>query len=160
MLSPDMAAKPQAVRSIARNRRARHEYLVVEELECGIQLRGTEVKSLRAGRASLAEAYGVIRKAELWLVGMHIPPYEFGNVHNHEPTRDRKLLAHQREIAGWIKEVRQKGTTIVPLEIYFSGSLVKVRVALVRGKKLHDKRQATRERDARRQVDQAMSRRR
>ena len=155
-----MSQKPQAVRSIARNRRAKHEYQIVEELECGIQLRGTEVKSLRGGRGSLAEAYGVIRKGELLLLGMHIPPYEFGNVHNHEPTRERKLLAHARQIAAWTKEVRLKGTTIVPLEVYFSGSLVKVRVALARGKKMHDKRQATRDRDARRQIDQAMSRRR
>jgi SsrA-binding protein len=155
-----MSSKPQEVRSIARNRRAKHEYQIVEELECGIQLRGTEVKSLRAGRSSLAEAYGMIRKGELMLLGMHIPTYEFGNVHNHEPTRERKLLVHRRQIEAWAKEVRLKGTTIVPLEVYFSGSLVKVRVALARGKKLHDKRRATRDRDARRQIDQAMGRRR
>lgn len=155
-----MTSRPQALRSIAKNRRARHEYHVVEELECGIQLRGTEVKSLRAGRGSLAEAFGLIRKGELWLVGMHIPPYEYGNVHNHEPVRDRKLLVHAREIAAWTKQVHQKGITIVPLEIYFSGSLVKVRVALARGKQLHDKRQAGREQDARREIEQAMGRRR
>lgn len=155
-----MSKQPQALRSIAKNRRARHEYHLVEELECGIQLRGTEVKSLRAGHGSLVEAFGLIRQGELWLVGMHIPPYEYGNVNNHEPVRERKLLAHAREIAAWTKEVHQKGTTIVPLEIYFSGSLVKVRLALARGKKLHDKRQAGREKDARREIEQAMARRR
>lgn len=155
-----LKAERGALRSIARNRRARHEFTILEELECGIQLRGTEVKSLRAGRGSLAEAYGLIRKGELLLVGMHIPPYEFGNVHNHEPTRERKLLAHRRQIAAWTKEVRQRGTTLVPLELYFTGSLVKVRLALARGKKQHDKRQASREREARRQIDQAQGRRR
>jgi len=155
-----MAQSRESRRSIARNRKARHEFLVLDELECGIALTGTEVKSLRAGQCSLAESYVRIKKGELYLVGAHIPVYAFGNVHNHEPARDRKLLAHRREIAKWAKQVREKGTTMVPLEVYFSGSRVKVLVALVRGKKLHDKRQAGKERTDRRDMDRAMSRRR
>jgi SsrA-binding protein len=133
---------------------------VLEELECGIVLTGTEVKSLRAGHCSLAESYVRIKKGELYLVGAHIPVYAFGNVHNHVPVHDRKLLAHRREIKKWEKQVRERGTTIVPLEVYFSGSRAKVSIALVRGKKLHDKRQAGKERSDRRDIDRAMSRRR
>ncbi|MEM6675186.1 MAG: SsrA-binding protein SmpB [Planctomycetota bacterium] len=143
-------------RSIARNRRATHEYEVLDELETGIVLAGTEVKSLRAGRVSLQEAYCVIKRGELFILRMHIPEYAQGNVHNHEPTRDRKLLAKKREILKWEKAVREKGTTLVPLEILWDGSLVKVRVGLVRGKKLHDKRQAKREKDDKREIDRAL----
>lgn len=143
-------------RSIARNRRALHEYHVIDELEVGIVLVGTEVKSLRAGRVSLQEAYCMIKGGELYLFRAHIPEYPQGNVHNHEPTRDRKLLAKKREILKWEKAVREKGTTLVPLEILWDGSLVKVRIALVRGKKLHDKRQTKREKDDKRDMDRAM----
>lgn len=153
-------ARAQTVRSIAMNRKARHLYHVLEELECGIELRGTEVKSLRAGRASIAEAYGVLKGGEFWLVGATIPEYSHGNINNHEPTRERRLLAHAREVSGWAKAVREKGTTCVPLELYFKAHLVKVRMALVKGKKLADKREDQRERDARREIDRAFSRRR
>jgi len=153
-------ARADTVRSIAQNRKARHLYHLLEELECGIQLRGTEVKSLRAGRASIAEAYGVIKGGGMWLVGATIPEYSHGNIHNHEPGRERKLLAHAKELAGWTKLVREKGITIVPLELYFKGHLVKVRMALVRGKKLYDKREDQRQRDAKRDIDRAFSRRR
>lgn len=148
------------LRSIAKNRRATHEYEILEELECGIELQGTEVKSLRDGQCSLAEAYAVFKRGELWLLGAHIPVYAMGNVHNHDPVRARKLLAHKRELRGWDKRVREKGVTIVPLAIYFKGSLVKVSLGLGRGKKMHDKRQATREKDDKRAMDRAMSRRR
>lgn len=147
------------VRSIARNRRAYHRFHVLDELEAGIVLVGTEVKSLRAGEVSLQEAYVRIKDGELWLVGAHVPEYTFGNRQNHEPTRDRKLLVHRRELAKWAKQVREKGVTMVPLEIYFRGSRVKVRVGLVRGKRLHDKRAADRERSDRREMDRALKRR-
>lgn len=155
-----MAQAPQARRSIAQNRRARFEYEILDELECGIELRGTEVKSLRAGHGSLTEAFAHYRGGELFLMGAHIPVYAHGNVHNHEPTRPRKLLAHRRELDKWSKSVREKGITMVPLEIYFQGSRVKLRVALVRGKKLYDKREATREREDKRSMERALSRRR
>lgn len=153
-------ARADAHRSIAQNRKARHLYEVLDELECGIQLTGTEVKSLRAGRASIAEAYGFLKGGELWLIGATIPEYSHGNIHNHEPTRERKLLAHAKELAGWAKQVREKGITVVPLELYFKGHLVKVRMALVRGKKVADKREDQKQRDARREIDRALSRRR
>lgn len=143
-------------RVIARNKRATHEFLILDELECGIQLVGTEVKSLRQGRVSLQEAYAVIKGAELWIMRLHIPEYSHGNKHNHEQTRDRKLLAKKREILKWEKAVREKGTTLVPLEILWDGSLVKLRIGLARGKKLHDKRQAKREKDDKREMDRAV----
>lgn len=155
-----MAQKPQERRSIAQNRRARFEFELLEELECGLELRGTEVKSLRGGQGSIGEAFAHFRGDELFLLGAHIPVYAQGNVHNHEPTRPRKLLAHRRELDKWSKAVREKGVTIVPLELYFQGSRVKLRVALARGKKLYDKRQATRDREDRRNMDRALSRRR
>jgi SsrA-binding protein len=145
---------------IAANKKAYHEFTVLAELECGIALVGTEVKSLRAGQCSLQEAFGNVRGGELFLVGAHIPEYAFGNRQNHVPTRERKLLAHKREILNWYKQAREKGITIIPLEIYFDGALVKVRMGLCRGKRLHDKREATRERDHKREMDQAMNRRR
>ncbi len=155
-----MAREASTHRTIASNRRARHAYLLLDQLECGIALVGTEVKSLRAGHCSLAEAYGRIHDDELYLVGAHIPEYAFGSAFNHTPVHDRKLLAHRREIRKWHKSVREKGVTIVPLEIYFLGSRVKVKMALVRGKKLHDKRQASKDRTDRRDMDRALSRRR
>ncbi|MEO0664066.1 MAG: SsrA-binding protein SmpB, partial [Planctomycetota bacterium] len=150
-----MPSDPKAAvrRSITRNRRATHEYHVLDELETGIVLVGTEVKSLRAGRASIQEAYCVIKRDELWVLRMHVPEYAQGNQHNHEPTRDRKLLAKKREILKWSKAVREKGTTLIPLELLWEGSLVKLRVGLVRGKKLHDKRATKREKEDRREVD-------
>ena len=153
-------SKSEPIRRIAANRRARHEFHVLEELECGIVLTGTEVKSLRQGRASIAEAYAVIKGSELWLVGAHIPEYAQGNVFNHAPTRERKLLVHRRELAKWHKQVKERGVTIVPLELYFSGSLVKVRVGLCKGKRVHDKRQDQRRRDDEREMERAQRRRR
>ena len=153
----DSADKP---RLIANNKRARFEYHVLDEKECGIVLTGTEVKSLRAGRCSIAEAYGLVRSSELWLVGMHINEYAQGNIHNHAPLRERKLLLHRREIEDWHAKVKVKGVTIVPLSIYFKGSRVKVLMALCKGKKLYDKREVKKEHDAKREIDRAMMRRR
>jgi SsrA-binding protein len=147
-------------RMIAENRRARHEFEVLETVECGLALRGTEVKSLRQGRASIAEAFAMIRRGELYLIGSHIPEYSHGNIHNHEPTRDRKLLVHARELAAWDRKVREKGVTMVPLALYFKGARVKLTLALCRGRKLHDKRDREREKHDRRDMDRAMSRKR
>jgi SsrA-binding protein len=155
-----MAPSEGARRSIATNRRARHEYLILDQLECGVELVGTEVKSLRAGHCSLAQAWGRIRDGELWLVGASIPEYSHGNIHNHAPDRDRKLLAKRREISKWSKSVRERGITIVPLEAYWKDSRVKVAMALVRGKKLYDKRATEKERSDRRDMDRALRRRR
>lgn len=150
------SGKARERRTIARNRRATHEYHVLDELETGIALVGTEVKSLRGGRVSLQEAYCMIKRSELWLMQMHIPEYSHGNVHNHEAVRPRKLLAKKREITKWEKAVREKGTTIVPLEVLWDGSLVKVRVGLCRGKKLFDKRASKREKDDQRDAQRSM----
>jgi SsrA-binding protein len=154
-------SKPEGKeRLIAGNKRARFEYHVIEELECGIALKGTEVKTLRAGHCSIQEAWGQIRGNELFLVGASIPVYAQGNVHNHVPDRDRKLLAKRREIDAWHSQVKEKGVTIVPPSIYFSGSRVKVRLALCKGKKLYDKRADRKEKDDKREIDRAMTRRR
>jgi SsrA-binding protein len=155
-----MSAPHKAERSIASNKRARFEFHVLEELECGIALQGTEVKTLRAGHCSIQEAWGQVRGSELWLVGASIPVYAHGNVHNHVPDRDRKLLAKRREIDAWHAQVKEKGVTIVPLAIYFQGARVKVRMALCKGKKLYDKRADKKEKDDKREIDRAMSRRR
>lgn len=155
-----MADSPDKPRLIASNKRARFEYHVLDEKECGIVLTGTEVKSLRAGRCSIAEAYGLVKKSELWLVGMHIHEYAQGNIHNHPPLRERKLLLHRREIEDWHEKVKVKGVTIVPLSLYFKGSRVKALMALCKGKKLYDKREVKKEQDAKREIDRAMMRRR
>ena len=147
-------------RVITTNKKARYRFEILEELEVGIALVGTEVKSLRGGAGSIQEAYVRITGDELWLVGAHIPEYAFGNKLNHKPTRDRKLLAHKREIQKWGKKVREKGMTLVPLELYFNRSNVKLSIALVRGKKLHDKRQAEREKSDRREMNREQTRRR
>lgn len=155
-----MSPKPETERSIALNRRVGHEYLILEEIECGIVLIGSEVKSLRAGRISIGEAYGMIRGNELFLVGAHIPEYPQAGKNNHKPTRERKLLLHRRELDRWAKAAREKGVTIVPMQVLFQNHLVKVRMALVKGKKLYDKRQSEREKAAKRDMSRALGRRR
>lgn len=155
-----MSEKPVEVRKIAENRKARFEYEILEELECGVVLTGTEVKSLRVGGGSIQEAYAMVRGTGLWLVKSHIPEYKQGNVHNHEPGRERKLLASKREIARWHEAAKEKGITMVPLLLYFRGSRVKLNLGLCRGKKVYDKRAATKEREDKREMDRAMSRRR
>ena len=147
-------------RPVTSNKKARFRFEILDELEVGIVLKGTEVKSLRGGQGSIQEAYVRITGGELWLIGAHIPEYAFGNRLNHEPTRPRKLLAHREQIAKWNKKVREKGVTLVPLEVYFNGPRVKLRIALVRGKKLYDKRQTERERTDRREADREQARRR
>jgi SsrA-binding protein len=153
-----MAQKPQEFRSVTRNKKAYHSFEVLEEIECGLVLVGTEVKSLRAGHCSIAEAYARVIDGELWLMGTTIPEYRQGNINNHPPARQRKLLLHRRELERFSKKVRERGMTMVPLEIYFQGSRVKCKIGLCRGKKMYDKRQAQREKDDRRSLDRAMKR--
>jgi SsrA-binding protein len=147
-------------RRLAENRKARFEYELLDELECGLELCGTEVKALRTGEASIAEAFAMIRRGELFLVNSHIPEYRQGNVHNHEPRRERKLLVHKKELAAWEARVKEKGITMVPLALYFVGQRVKLRLGLCRGKKLFDKRASVREREDKREMARAVQRRR
>jgi SsrA-binding protein len=149
-----------AEKLIADNRRARHEYQLLERLEAGVVLTGTEVKSLRDGRASLAQAYAEVRNGELWLVGLHISPYEQGSVGAHDPDRPRKLLAHRREIDSLYGKVREKGLTLVPTRLYFKDGRVKVELAVARGKELRDKRRDIAKREADRQMERALKSRR
>jgi SsrA-binding protein len=145
---------------IAENRRARHDYHLLERLEGGLVLTGTEVKSLREGRASLQRAFADVRGNEVWLVGAHIPEYAQGNIQNHAPDRDRKVLLHRREIDSLIGKVRERGLTLIPTRLYFKDGRVKVELAVARGKEARDKRRDIAERDARRQIDRAMKERR
>jgi SsrA-binding protein len=148
---------PQEHRSIAKNRKARHDFEIIEEMEAGIALVGTEVKSLRGGVCSLQEAFVSLRDGELQLLRAHIPEYSFGNVQNHAVLRPRKLLAHRKDITKWEKAYKEKGTTIIPLEIYFFKSLVKVHIALVRGKKQYDKRADLKTAQDKRAIDRAFA---
>jgi SsrA-binding protein len=152
--------REQGVKVIARNRRARHEYHIEDTIEAGLVLTGTEVKSLRAGRASLTEAFAQISGDELWLHGLHIPEYAQGTWTNHDPRRTRKLLLHRKEIDRLASQVAERGFTIVPLSLYFSGGKAKVELALARGKRTYDKRHDLARRDAAREVDRALRRRR
>ena len=145
---------------IAENRRARHDYHLLERYEAGIALTGTEVNSLRAGRADLARAFADVRGREVWLVGAHIDEYAQGNLANHEPARDRKLLLHRREIDSLLGKTRERGLTLIPTRLYFKNGRVKVEVALARGKETRDKRRDIAERDAKRQVERALKERR
>jgi len=142
-------------RTVATNRRARHEYEILETVEAGLVLRGTEVKSLRAGQVNFKDSYATIRNHEAWLVGCHISPYSHGTDANHDPERDRKLLLHAREIARLTGKTAERGLTIVPLRLYFKKGRAKLEMGLARGKKLHDKRAALRERETRREMDKA-----
>jgi len=151
-----MNDEPQSPeRVVAQNRRAGHEYFILETYEAGLVLSGTEVKSLRAGKASLAEAYATVEGDEAWVRQLHIPPYEQGNRWNLDPVRPRKLLLHRKEIEQLRVGVAQKGQTIVPLRLYFSRGRAKLLVALAKGKKTHDKRHAIAEREAKREVERA-----
>src|SRR5688500_2398840 len=143
---------PPDQQSIARNRRARHEYHILETWEAGIALTGTEVKSLRNGKANLTDAFGIVKDGEVYLLNLHISPYEQGNQVNHEPTRTRKLLLHRREIRRLIGSVERQGLTLVPLELYFKRGREKVALALGKGKKEHDKRDDQRKRDDEREI--------
>jgi SsrA-binding protein len=144
--------KQRLIKPIAENRRARHEYLILDEIEVGIALAGTEVKSLRNGKVQLSDGYAHIAGGELWLENVHISPYVHGNRFNLEDKRKRKLLAHKREIDRLTVKLRDNGLTLVPLRIYFKGNKVKLLLGMARGKKTYDKRQAIKERDAKRDV--------
>ncbi|MFN0100163.1 MAG: SsrA-binding protein SmpB [Gemmatimonadaceae bacterium] len=141
---------------IARNKRARHDYEILETWEAGIVLTGTEVKALRDGRAQIGDAYAVVKEGEVWLLNAHIAPYDKGNIWNHEPTRSRKLLLHAKEIKHLIGAVERKGLTIVALELYFKQGRAKVRIGLARGKQLHDKRADLKAKDDAREMQRAL----
>lgn len=143
-------------RTITRNRKARHEYEILEDLECGVVLQGSEVKSIRNGKVSIEEAYGRVRDGELWLVGADIAEYPQANVMNHEPKRSRKLLLHRRELRKFAESADQSGLTIVPLALYFKNGRIKVQMAVARGRKMHDKRDKLKQQDDRREMRSAM----
>ena len=144
---------------IAENRKARHDYLIEECFETGIELKGTEVKSMRAGRANLKDSFAVIENGELYLYGMHISPYEHGNIFNVEPMRPRKLLMHKKEIMRLLGKTKEQGLTLVPLKAYFKKDKIKIELALGQGKKLYDKREAAAEKSAKREIEKAMKER-
>lgn len=143
-------------KSIALNRRARHEYHIEETYEAGLVLVGTEVKSLRAGRVNLVDAFASVESGEVWLKNLHISPWDTGNRFNHDPLRPRKLLLHREEIRRLIGKTKEKGLTLIPLRLYFSGGRVKVEIGLARGKKLHDKREAEAEKAAKREMQRVV----
>lgn len=149
----------QGIKIMATNREARHEYFVEEEFEAGIELSGTEVKSIRQGTLNLKDAWCGIKDGQLLLNQMHISPYDHGNRFNPDPRRVRRLLMHKREIMRLYGKVKQDGYSIIPLSVYLKGSLVKVKIGLCKGKKLYDKRQSAAEKDAKRQIERAMKER-
>ena len=145
-----------ALKTIADNRKARHDYFVLESYEAGIELTGTEVKSIREGGLNLKDSWISIDDGEAYIKQMHISPYEKGNIFNKDPLRTRKLLKHKREIMKLLGQVKQDGLTLIPISVYFKGSRVKVQVGLCKGKKLHDKRDAMAQRDAKRTIDREL----
>ncbi len=146
----------KGIKQVAQNRKARHDYFIEDTLECGIALAGTEVKSVRGGQLNLKDSYAQVKNGELYLIGMHISPYEQGNVFNHDPFRARKLLAHKREISKLGALQQTDGYSLVPLSAYFRDGKVKIELAVAKGKKLYDKRHAIAERDAGREMDRRM----
>lgn len=148
--------KSENFKTITENRKARHEYFVLESMETGIELVGTEVKSLRLGQVNLKDSWCSIDNGELFIKGMHISPYEKGNIFNRDPMRVRKLLMHRKEINRLFGKVKQDGLTLIPLSLYFKGSMVKVQLGLCKGKKLYDKREDTAKKDAKRQIERAV----
>jgi SsrA-binding protein len=148
-----MPTPNEAVKSILINRRARHEYHVLDTLEVGIVLRGTEVKSIRAGTINVQDSYAAIDKGELYLHNMHISPFEKGNIFNHDPVRVRKLLARRKEILKLAQKTNEKGLTLIPLQVYFLGRHVKIELGICKGKKLYDKRESLKTRDIQREME-------
>lgn len=146
----------KAKKIVAQNRKAHHDYFIEETIECGLVLAGTEVKSLRAGKVNLKEAYAVIKNGEVFVCGMHISPYEQGNIFNKDPLRDRKLLLHKNEIRRLIGYVQQKGLTLVPVELYFIRGKAKLSIGVARGKKLYDKRNDMAKRETSREIDRRL----
>lgn len=144
------------VKVIARNKKAYHDYHIIDTIEAGMVLTGTEIKSIRLGRVNLRDAYVLIRDGEAWLINAHIAPYPFGNRENHEPRRERKLLLHRREIARFLAKVNERGYTIVPLRLYLRHNKAKIEIALVKGKRLYDKREAIARRDADRDLQRTL----
>lgn len=145
-----------AVKSIAKNKKAWHEYFIIEEYEAGIELCGTEVKSVRKGAVNLKDSYVDVKNGEAYIIGMHISPYENGNIFNRDPLRVRKLLMHKKEIFKLMGKLTEEGLTIVPLEIYLNDKWVKLKIALAKGKKLYDKREAAAEKSAKRNMERAL----
>ena len=144
-------------KTVAQNRKARHDYFILDAFECGIVLTGTEIKSVRAGNLNLKDAYASLENGELWLFGVHISPYDKGTYYNHEPERDRKLLMHKHELIRLRNKIREKGLTLVPLSVYIkNGRRAKVELALVKGRTSHDKRDMIADRDAKRNIDRAV----
>ena len=156
MAKQEQASGKPEIHSIARNKRARHDYHILETFEAGLVLQGTEVKSLREGKANISDAYGIVKDGEAFLLNLHISPYERGGYSNHEPARTRKLLLHRKEIRRLIGAVERQGLTLIPLELYFKNGVAKVALALGKGKKLHDKRDTERTRDAEREMARAV----
>lgn len=148
--------KEESTEVIARNKRARHDYAILDTWETGIVLTGTEVKALREGKANLTDSFGVVKDGEVFLLNLHIGSYALGNSFNHEPTRTRKLLMHRREIRRMIGAVERQGLTLVPLDLYFKGGKVKATLALVKGKQQHDKREDLKQKDAQREIARAL----
>ncbi|MFH0992544.1 MAG: SsrA-binding protein SmpB [bacterium] len=145
-------------RVVVSNRKARHDYHILETMEAGIVLTGTEVKSVRKGNANLQDSYASIKNGEVWLIGMHISPYEQGSIYNHEPRRTRKLLLARREIRRLLTRVQEKGLSLIPLAVYFKGPYAKVELSIAQGKKSYDKREAIKQRDAKREIAQHLKR--
>ena len=154
-----MSAKQKGVKEITANRKAFHEYFVLERFEAGIELAGTEVKSIRGGNVNLKDAFCTIKNGELFIRGMHVSPYEHGNIFNKDPVRPRRLLMHKREILKLDARVMQDGVALIPLSLYFKDSRVKVELGLCKGKKLHDKRDSEADRQSKRDIDRMMKER-
>lgn len=155
MVPPKSGGPAEGTRPVVVNRRARHDYMIVETLEAGISLVGTEVKSIRAGKVNLGDAYAVVENGELWLMQMHVSPYEQGNRFNHEPLRKRKLLVHKRQMLRLKQKTQERGLTLIPLSLYFKGRHLKVELALAKGKRSHDRREDMAKRDAEREMERA-----
>ena len=151
--------KQQGVKKIADNRKAFHDYFVLERYEAGIELAGTEVKSIRAGQVNLKDSFCTVKDGELFVRGMHVSPYEHGNIFNKDPVRPRRLLMHKREILKLQARIQQDGLTLIPLSVYLKDSLVKVELGLCKGKKLYDKRQSDADRESKRDIDRIMKER-
>ena len=152
-------ARAKGIKPMAQNKKAFHDYFVEERLECGMELKGTEVKSMRQGRMNLKESFAIVKDGEVLVCGMHISPYEQGNIFNKDPLRPKKLLMHKREITKLTGLVSREGYTLIPLSLYFKGSHVKVALGLCKGKKLYDKREDAARRDADRDIEKAMKNR-
>ena len=149
-------ARAKGIKTMAQNKKAFHDYFVEERFECGMELKGTEVKSMRQGRMNLKESYAVVKDGEVLVCGMHISPYDHGNIYNTDPLRLKKLLLHKSQIRHLAQEAGKMGYSLIPLSVYFSGPRVKVELGLAKGKKLYDKREAAAKRDAKREMDRAM----